>query len=74
MLFYYAYYNAALLFLIHYVPYYAHQKSCAYLTLHQVSTITTYITKALRPSLVYCLFPVPMFNKNRGGREVISDH
>ena len=74
MLFYYMYYNAALLFLIHYVPYYAHEKSCACLILHQVSTINTYITKPLRPSLVYCLFPVAMFSKNRGRREVIIGH
>ena len=29
---------------------------------------------AIRPSLVHCLFPIPMHSKNRGGREVIIDY
>ena len=28
----------------------------------------------LRPSLVYCLFPVPMNSKNRGRQEVLIDY
>ena len=31
-------------------------------------------TTEVKPSLVYCLFPVPMFSENRGGREVIIDY
>ena len=31
-------------------------------------------TTKLRPSLVYCLFPVPVFSNNRGGQEVIIEY
>ena len=37
-------YDAVLLLLTHYIQYYAYQKTCAYLLLHQVSMITMYIT------------------------------
>ena len=40
-------------------------------------TIIGYFIETLvkvRPSLVYYLFPVPMFTKNRGGQEVIIDY
>ena len=36
-------YDVALLFVTHYVQYYAHQKSCAQLIWHQVSTITIHV-------------------------------
>ena len=38
------------------------------------SAIDAYINQFLSTPLVYFLFPVPMFSKNRGEREVIIDY
>ena len=38
------------------------------------SSLSVALKVIIRLSLVYCLFPVPMFSKNRGGREVTIDY